>query len=228
MANVSIWHAVYLFRKDYFLILHVRVTPVALLPVTHTFIIKKWFKIIKGRYALNDDFSLSNARLFTPLCYVHSFTFSSSFLSISTFAIYKILQKIPQAPFLQPLRGPTGILPSCAWTAHFHRSFSDAHVRATMSALLPCVTHMSIYKDTLEMMGCCATPDCQNKNNFPLENYFVSSISPRLFCLRQCYCIALNKIKRRLSFDSLRYARRQVSSLYGFDDGGLFIASLIA
>lgn len=102
MANVSIWHAVYLFRKDYFLILHVRVTPVALLPVTHTFIIKKWFKIIKGRYALNDDFSLSNARLFTPLCYVHSFTFSSSFLSISTFAIYKILQKFRKLHFCNP------------------------------------------------------------------------------------------------------------------------------
>ena len=205
-----------------------------MLPVTHTFIIKKWFKIIKGRYALNDDFSLSNARLFTPLCYVHSFAFSSPFLLISTFAIYKILQKIPRCSiFAIPSialqsRSPTGILPSCAWTAHFHRSFSDAHVRATMSASLPCVTHMSIYKDTLEMMGCCATPDCQNKIIFPLENYFVSSISPRLFCLRQCYCIALNKIKRRLSSDSLRYARRQVSSLYGFDDGGLFIASLIA
>lgn len=71
-------------------------------------------------------------------------------------------------------------------------------------------------------------PRLPKQNNFPLENYFVSSISPRLFCLRQCYCIAINKIKRRLSFDSLRYARRQVSSLYGFDDGGLFIASLIA
>lgn len=71
-------------------------------------------------------------------------------------------------------------------------------------------------------------PRLPKQNNFPGENYFVSSISPRLFCLRQCYCIAINKIKRRLSFDSLRYARRQVLSLYGFDEGGLFIASLIA
>lgn len=169
MANVSIWHAVYLFRKDYFLILHVRVTSVALLPVTHTFIIKKWFKIIKGRYALNDDFSLSNARLFTLLCYVHSFAFSSSFLLISTFAIYKILQKIPQAPFLQPLRllcNLGSLRVSCQ--AAPGRLISIGHFPMLMYVPLcplsqPCVTHIHIFKDTLEMMGCCATPDCQNK-----------------------------------------------------------------
>ena len=169
MANVSIWHAVYLLRKDYFLILHVRVTSVAVLPVTQTFIIKKWFKIIKGRYALNDDFSLSNARLFTPLCYVHSFALSSSFLLISTFAIYKILQKIPQAPFLQPLRGPTGILPSCAWTAHFHRSFSDAHVRATMSAVAAmCHTHSHLQRHSGND-GVLRHPRLPKQNNFSPE-----------------------------------------------------------
>ena len=165
-----------------------------------------------------------------------SFTASHSpclFFSYPLLPYTRYCKKFRKLHFCNPfdcfaISGPYGYLAKLRLDGSFSSVISDAHVRATMSASQPCATHIHIYNDTQKMMGCCATPDCQNKIIFPLENYFVSSISPRLFCLRQCYCIALNKIKRRLSFDSLRYARRQVSSLYGFDDGGLFIASLIA